>query len=72
MTNLLTKHYEAVKALNRFKKFALYFSADFKFGHMLYTQIFNADDMNEVKNILYRFFEHKPEIVEKPNMNFFI
>mgnify|MGYP001551241995 CR=1 FL=1 len=72
LIQLLEKHYDPVLAVRRFKKFALYFSANFKFGHTFYTRIFNAKDMEAVRNFLYRFFEEPPDVVSRPNMNFFL
>lgn len=71
LAKLMLKHYNSAKALRRFKKFALYFSANFKFGHTLFTRIQNAHDMQEVETILFSFFETPAETVSRPNMNFF-
>jgi nifR3 family TIM-barrel protein len=72
LTQLLEKHYDPVLAVRRFKKFALYFSANFKFGHTFYTRIFNAKDMEAIRDFLCRFFEEVPDVVSRPNMNFFL
>ena len=72
LAKLLEKHYEPPKAIRRIKRFALYFSASFKFGHTLYTRILNAPDMQAVENVLHKFFKTIPEVVQRPNMNFFI
>lgn len=71
LAKLMLKHFNPAKALRRFKKFALYFSANFKFGHTLFSGIRNADDMQEVETVLFRFFETPAETVSRPNMNFF-
>ncbi len=71
LAKLMLKHFSPAKALRRFKKFALYFSANFKFGHTLFSGIQNADDMQEVETVLFRFFETPAETVSRPNMNFF-
>ena len=71
LAKLMLKHFNPAKALRRFKKFALYFSANFKFGHTLFSGIQNADDMQEVETVLFRFFETPAETVSRPNMNFF-
>jgi hypothetical protein len=67
----MLRHFNPTDALRRFKKFAFYFSANFKFGHTLFTGIQNARDMQEVETILSRFFETPAETVSRPNMNFF-
>jgi nifR3 family TIM-barrel protein len=71
LAKLMLKHFDPAKALRRFKKFAFYFSANFKYGHTLYTRIQNTHDMLEVETVLLRFFETHAETVSRPNMNFF-
>jgi nifR3 family TIM-barrel protein len=71
LAKLTAKHFNPAKALRRFKKFALYFSANFKFGHTLFSRIQKAHDMPEVETVLFRFFETPLETVARPNMNFF-
>ena len=71
LVKLLLKHFDPTKALRRFKKFAFYFSANFKFGHTFYTRIQNAHDMQAVETVLFRFFETPVETVSRPNLNFF-
>ncbi|MDM8523492.1 tRNA-dihydrouridine synthase family protein [Desulfococcaceae bacterium HSG8] len=72
MTELLLKHYNPERAIRRFRKFAPYFSANFRFGHTLCSQLMNAKNMKSVRNVLYDFFEKAPDLASKPNMNFFI
>ena len=64
-------HFDDRRALRRYKKFALYFSANFKFAHSFYTRIDNAKDLPAIRGILDDFFKRSPEIVKRPNMNFF-
>ena len=71
LTKLLTKHYDSKTALKRFKKFALYFSANFRFGHTLYTELRGAQGMEQIEDILEGFFRNSPEVVTRPNMNLF-
>ena len=71
LIKLLTEHYDSTTALKRFKKFALYFSANFRFGHALYKELRNAPDMAQIEAILNGFFKDSPEVVPKPNMNLF-
>ena len=71
LARLLCKHYEPPKALSRFKKFAFYFAANFRFGHTLYSGIQNAPDMAAVADALKRFFHRPPERLSRPNRNFF-
>lgn len=68
---LMQLHFDANRALRRYKKFAFYYSANFKFAHRFYTRIVNAPDMEAIKRELEAFFNHRPETVQRPNMNFF-
>jgi nifR3 family TIM-barrel protein len=71
LARLLENHYDPVAATKRFKRFAFYFSANFRFGHTLYSKILTAGDMKEVVTVLKRFFEQAPDVAARPNMNYF-
>ena len=71
LARLLETHYDPVAAIKRFKRFAFYFSANFRFGHALYSTILKAVNMNEVVTILKRFFGAAPGVTARPNMNYF-
>jgi len=71
LSEILSKHFEPKDALRRFARFSLYFSANFLFGHSLYTRISNARDMSEVRDVIEDFFKTSPATVSQPNMNFF-
>ena len=71
LARLLENHYDPVAAIKRFKRFAFYFSANFRFGHTLYLTILKAGNMKEVVTVLKRFFEQAPDVTARPNMNYF-
>ena len=71
LTDLLPLYFDEARAVRRFKKFALYFAANFRFGHTLYTRIFNASDMEAIRSILRSFFQTPPDVTISPNMNLF-
>ena len=71
LTDLLPLYFDEVQAVRRFKKFALYFAANFRFGHTLYIRIFNASDMEAIRSILRSFFQTPPDLTMRPNMNLF-
>jgi len=71
MAELLTKHYDPTRAIGRFKKFALYFSANFRFAHTFYSRMRNVKDMAAAKEVVRHFFRGNPELTSRPNMNFF-
>ena len=70
MATLLEKHYNPPNALRRFRKFALYFAANFHFGHTFYTGMTNAKDINEAKMVIEHFFCTEPGLTRRPNINF--
>ena len=71
LAELLETHFDPPQALRRFKKFSFYFSANFKFGHTLFSTIQKAETTAEAKEFLLRFFERPLEVVSRPNLNFF-
>ena len=71
LAGLLTKHYDPISAVRRYKRFAFYFAANFKFGHTLYSRLLAAGDMIQIEQILHRFFEKPYDLVATPNLNFF-
>jgi nifR3 family TIM-barrel protein len=71
LAELLEKHFDPIRALRRFKRFALYFSANFRYGHQLHTRLQNAADMSVARNALQDFFRDGPEATAHPNMNRF-
>jgi nifR3 family TIM-barrel protein len=71
LAELLYKHYDPSRALPRFRRFAGYFSANFRFGHSLHTRLRNAKDLAQIRSAVREFFRSPPELVNRPNMNFF-
>ncbi|UCD77305.1 MAG: tRNA-dihydrouridine synthase family protein [Desulfobacterales bacterium] len=71
LARLLAKHYDSQRAVRRYKRFAYYFSANFRFGHTFYSQVSNAPDMTRITQIIHRFFDQSPDLVLRPNLNFF-
>jgi tRNA-dihydrouridine synthase B len=72
LLDLMQRHFDPKRALRRYQKFALYFSANFKFAHGFFKRIHNAPDLETVRNELQAFFDREPERVRRPNMNFFL
>ncbi len=71
LADLMERHFEPNQALRRYKKFAMYFSANFVFGHTLFTRLRNAADMAQIRKELTAFFGTRPKIHVRPNLNFF-
>lgn len=72
MLDLMERYFDDRRALRRYKKFALYFSANFKFAHSFFKRIGNARDLVTVKGELEAFFSGNPETMTRPNINFFL
>lgn len=72
LLDLMRRHFDSRRALRRYKKFALYFGANFKFAHSFCRRIGNAPDLEAVSAALDDFFSRNPETVARPNMNFFL
>jgi nifR3 family TIM-barrel protein len=71
LAHLLEVHYDPPNALRRFRKFSLYFAANFQFGHSFYTGILKAKNMVDAQAAVHRFFCSEPALVTRPNINFF-
>lgn len=71
LLDLMERHFDARRALRRYKKFALYYSANFKFAHSFFKRIGNSRDLKALRKELDSFFGDNPETVVRPNMNFF-
>jgi nifR3 family TIM-barrel protein len=72
MADLLEMYYDSSRAVQRFKKFAIYFAANFRFGHSICGKLCRASDMQAVRENICRVFEKNLETVLRPNMNMFI
>jgi nifR3 family TIM-barrel protein len=68
---LMRQHFASTAALRRFKRFAQYFSANFVYGHTLYSAVRAAPDLASVEDALKRFFASPPQIFDRPNRNLF-
>ncbi|CAB5082204.1 tRNA-dihydrouridine synthase DVU0661 [Olavius algarvensis associated proteobacterium Delta 3] len=71
VAGFLREHFGEDRALSRFRKLSLYYSANFRYGHTLYSSIMGAGHMAAAEDALQRFFESPPELNRRPNMNFF-
>lgn len=64
--------FEETTGIKLFKKFAIYFAANFKYGHNIYKQLTNGNDYKTLNDMIDNIFEETPEISKTPNMNMFI
>ena len=68
---LLALHFEPVQALRRFRRFADFFAANFKFGHTLRSRLATATDLAAAASAVDNFLAAAPELTASPNLNFF-
>lgn len=71
MIALLNRHFEPSLAIKLFKKFAIYFSANFKFGHAIYKEMSREETMGAMEAHVERLFEKTPERLDRPDLNMF-
>ncbi len=71
LLDLMQRHFDARRALRRYKKFSAYYSANFKFAHTFFKRMGNAPNLDALRRELDAFFDRNPETVTRPNMNFF-
>jgi tRNA-dihydrouridine synthase B len=69
LLNLTRAHFDGVRALRRYKRYAAYLSANFVFGNSLFNRLRNASDLETIEGILIHFFEKDPKILQQPNLN---
>ena len=72
MTDKLETYYNPTRAIKRFKKFAIYFASNFRFGHALYSELCRGETMAEIRDNIHQLFAAVPEVISRPNMNMFI
>ncbi|MCU0602069.1 MAG: tRNA-dihydrouridine synthase family protein [Desulfobacterales bacterium] len=70
LLRLTAEHFEEKAAVLRFRKFTLYFAANFQFGHTLFTRVQNAVSVKAIEAVLDAFFAASPEPASSPNMNY--
>lgn len=71
MIALLNRHFEPHMAIKLFKKYAIYFAANFKFGHAIYKELSKAGNMEAVEQHIHLLFEKNPATLKRPDLNMF-
>ena len=72
MTDLFLQHYGEFIGVKFFKKWAPYFSANFKFSHAINKKLLYNTTMVEIRKCIDEIFQETPEIAKKPNQNIFL
>ena len=71
MIRLLDHHFAPTLSIKLFKKYAIYFAANFKFGHAIYKTLSRATNLAEAEDLIHRVFTPHPEVLQRPDMNMF-
>ncbi len=71
MLDLLEKHFEPVNALRRYRKWIVYFAANFVYGHRFSAQVRKAADIAAARRAVDAFFASDPSLGSGPNRNLF-
>ena len=58
-------------AVRLYKKFALYFAANFKFGHPVFKKLVYADTIQGLRDNVHATFSEAPILSTSPNLNLF-
>jgi len=65
---LLAAHFEPGVAARRFNRHMAYFSANFKFGHALYSAVCRTDTLPDAIGAFQAFYDTAPETAARPNI----
>lgn len=71
LDRLTQAHFDPARALRRYKRFCMYYCANFRFGHTLYSRIQNESCLTTIRNRILDFFDSAPQFSVRPNMNLF-
>ena len=71
MLDLLAYYYEPVNALRRFRKWIVYFAANFVYGHQFSSKVRRAKDMDAARREIDAFFASDAARGSVPNRNLF-
>ena len=72
MIRLLLKYHDEHFAIKLFKKFAPYFSANFKFGHSICKKLIRGNSIHKIQKNIEIIFKDTPETLARPNLNMFM
>jgi nifR3 family TIM-barrel protein len=70
LLELLAKHYQPMAAMRRFRRFAFYYSSNFRFGHTWCSRVQSAQHPQEIRQAVAEIIGEAPELSLRPNMNF--
>lgn len=65
----LEKYFDSKTTVKMFKKTAIYYSANYTFGHAIWSRLIQADHPDGLRENIRKLYEAPPEIAKRPNMN---
>lgn len=68
----LEKHYDPRTVVKLFKKNAIYYAANFTFGHLIWSRLIQAHTPDDIRKNIDELFAAHPKIAASPNMNLMI
>lgn len=71
MTDLIYSFFDPETAEKRFRKWAVFFSASFKFGHSFLLMLCRQKTPEEIHFAIDAFFDQSPPVCKRPNLNLF-
>jgi len=69
--DLVEEAFDPGYAVRLFKKFALYFAANFKFGHPVFKKLAYADTLDGLRENVHNTFAEPLDLASTPNLNLF-
>ncbi len=72
LLELVPRHFDQSRALRRYRRYAPYLAANFRFGHFLLRPIQNARSLDVIRRALEDFFSRPQEENSLPNLNFLL
>ncbi len=69
--DLVEEYFSAGYAIRLYKKFALYFAANFKFGQTIFKQLVYADTLDGLRENIHKTFASPLDPSSTPNLNLF-
>ncbi len=70
LLELVCLHFDQSRALRRYRCYAPYLAANFRFGHFFLRSVQNAQSMDVIRRALEEFFSQDQEENSLPNLNF--
>lgn len=71
MTDFLYACFDPVMAGKRFRKWAMFFSASFQFGHAFCLSLCRQKTPEDIHAAMDDFFDQSPRVCARPNLNLF-